>query len=133
MKTFRYIGMPLFAIMMFLGLAACSSDDDDDDKTPVETLAGTTWKVIVTDENGMQGATFTFNEDGSVVAKPSYWSKVTYSVTDNTLKIVFNDDDYITGTLVVNGNTAAYSYYWADVHGQWEQKEKVHNMTLHKQ
>lgn len=125
--------MALFAIMMCLGFAACSSDDDDDGKTSVETLAGTTWKVTATDESGMQGATFTFNADGSVMSNPSYWSKVTYSVTGNTLKIVFNDDDYITGTLAVNGNVAVYSYYWADVQGQWEKKEDVHKMTLQKQ
>ena len=34
MKTFRFIGMALFAVLMCVNLASCSSDDDPTDESP---------------------------------------------------------------------------------------------------
>lgn len=127
MKTLRSIGMALLAVILCVSFATCSDDDDES-----STLAGTTWKIITTDEEDMEGVTFTFNENKTVTVNPSIWSKVTWSVSDNDLKIVFQDDDYIQGTISINGNSAAYQYMWYDVNGEWGGEES-HSMTLEKQ
>ena len=134
MKTLRNFGMALLTIMLCVNLVACS-DDDDDNKTPATppTLANTSWKIMTSDEAGIQGSIFTFNEDQTVTVKPSSWSKVTYSLNGSTLKIVFNDDDYIEGPVSVNGNKATYAYKWYDMGGSLEGNGKQHNMTLQKQ
>ena len=81
----------------------------------------------------MIGVTFTFNKDNSVTTNPVIWSKVTYSLSDSNLNIYFQDDDYITGTISINGNTASYKYHWADVQGEWSNDDEVYTMTLTKQ
>ena len=131
MKTLRFIGMALLAVVLCVNFAACSDDEDEPQTTPA-TLAGTTWKIITSDENGMEGATFTFNEDKTVTVNPSMWSKVTYSVSDSNLKIIFNDDDYIEGAIAINGNSATYQYKWYDIDGTVH-SETQHSMTLQKQ
>ena len=131
MKTLRFIGMALLAVVLCVNFAACSDDEDEPQTTPA-TLAGTTWKIVTSDENGMEGATFTFNEDKTVTVNPSMWSKVTYSVSDSNLKIIFNDDDYIEGAIAINGNSATYQYKWYDIDGTVH-SETQHSMTLQKQ
>lgn len=81
----------------------------------------------------MEGATFAFKTDGTVTVNPSMWSKVTYSVSDNDLKIVFNDDDYIQGAISINGKTATYKYKWYDIDGGIQGSGTQHSMTLQKQ
>lgn len=44
MKTFRYIGMALLAIMLCVGFVACSSDDDDETASAASALVGTEWQ-----------------------------------------------------------------------------------------
>ena len=132
MKTLRFIGMALLAIVLCVNFAACSDDDDEPQVTPA-TLPGTTWKITSSDENGMEGATFTFNEDKTVTVNPSMWSKVTYSVSGSDLKIVFNDDDYIQGAISINGNSATYQYKWYDIDGTVQGDGAQHSMTLQKQ
>ena len=131
MKTLRFIGMALLAVVLCVNFAACSDDEDEPQTTPA-TLAGTTWKIASSDEDGMEGATFTFNEDKTVTVNPSMWSKVTYSVSDSNLKIIFNDDDYIEGAIAINGNSATYQYKWYDIDGTVH-SEMQHSMTLQKQ
>lgn len=80
----------------------------------------------------MIGVTFTFNNDNSVTTNTVIWSKVTYSLSGNKLSIFFEDDDYITGTISINGNTASYKYHWVDVHGEWNDDDKIYTMTLTK-
>lgn len=132
MKPLRFIGMAILAVVLCVNFVSCSDDDDEPQVTPA-TLPRTTWKITASDENGMEGATFTFNEDKSVTVNPSMWSKVTYSVSENNLKIVFNDDDYIEGTISINGNTATYQYKWYDIDGTVHGSGTQHSMTLQKQ
>lgn len=133
MKTLRYIGMTLLAVVLCVNFAACSDDDEDDTQVTPATLAGTTWKITSSDENGMEGATFTFKNDGTVTVNPSKWEKVTYSVSGSDLKIIFNNDDYIQGAISINGKTAAYKYKWYDIDGSVQNSGTQHNMTLQKQ
>ena len=133
MKTLRFIGMALLAVVLCVNFAACSDDDEDEPQVTPTILAGTTWKITASDENGMEGATFTFKADGTVTVNPSMWSKVTYSVNNSDLKIVFNDDDYIEGAISINGNAATYKYKWYDIDGSVQGSGTQHNMTLQKQ
>lgn len=133
MKTLRFLGMALLAVVLCVNFAACSDDDEDEPQVTPTTLAGTTWKITASDENGMEGVTFTFKADGTVTVNPSMWSKVTYSVNDSDLKIIFNDDDCIEGAISINGNTATYKYKWYDIDGSVHGSGTQHNMTLQKQ
>ncbi len=139
MKTFRLIGMALLAIVMGVSFSACSSDDDDNN----DSLAGTTWKVVSVDKDDDSfeewiGKTATFNADGTVTFKPdASWTYSQWTLKDNTLKVVLGEgypDDYVEGTLSVNGNSATWNCYWADVDGEWTDKDETHAiMHLQKQ
>ncbi len=135
MKTFKLIGMALLAIVMSVSFIACSSDDDDNQETTSISLAGTTWKVVSIDNGGTNfedwpGATATFNADGTVTFKPDTgWGYTRWTLSDNILKLVVGEDaadDYVEGTLSINGNSATWDCYWADVDGKWTNKDKTH-------
>ena len=131
MKTFKLVGMALLAVVMSISFIACSSDNDDDK----ETLSGTTWKFVSIDNadedfNEWTGSTATFNADGTVSFKPDTgWNYTRWTLNDNTLKIVLGEkaaDDYIEGTLSISGTSASWNCYWADVDGEWTNKDKTH-------
>lgn len=140
MKTLKLIGMALFAIVMSVSFIACSNDDDDD-KEASTSLVGTTWKVTSVDNadedfNGWTNVTATFNEDGTVTFNPNAgWNYTRWTLNDKTLKIVVGEDaadDYIEGTISINGKSATWNCYWADVDGNWTNKDKTH-ATVHLQ
>ena len=75
MKTLRFIGMAIVAIIMSVNFAACSDDDEDDNRPLVEKLIGH-W--VLTYEEGFEKdfehpekdeceyfGNFTFREDGT--------------------------------------------------------------------
>ncbi len=104
---------------MSVSFIACSSDDDDNN----DSLAGTTWKVTSVDNavgefKYWPGATATLNADGTVTFNPkNAWTYAQWTLKDNTLKIVIGEghpDDYIEGTLSVNGNSATWDCYWGN-------------------
>ncbi len=50
MKTLRYIGMALVAMVLCVGLASCSDDDEDGDTIPTLTeLVGSVWNGTTPD------------------------------------------------------------------------------------
>ena len=67
MKTFRFIGMALFAILVCVNFAACSSGDDDPTEEPEEggvVVSGKKNKKIVgTSEESPYSETYTFSYD----------------------------------------------------------------------
>ena len=64
MKTFRFLGMALLAVVMCANFIACSSDDDEDDGG--YKLAGTTWTQDGDDD------VFSFLNGGEVVTYENY-------------------------------------------------------------
>ena len=133
MKTLRYIGMAIFAVILNVHFIACSDDDEDEPQTTPATLAGTTWKIITSDEEGMEGVTYTFHENMTVTVNPPKWSDITYSVNGNSLRIIFYESAYTEGKLSINGNSALYQYQWFEMDGTPEESGMQHSMTLQKQ
>lgn len=133
MKILRNFSMAILAIILSVFFIACSDDDKDEPQTTPPTLTGTIWKIATTDENYMMGVTFTFNDNKTVTVNPPLWSKVTYWINGNNLRIVFNDDDYIEGSIVINCNSATYQYKWYDIDGTIHGSGRQHSMTLQKQ
>ena len=89
MKTFRFIGMALLAIVMCVNFASCSSDDDEKDNSSL--LIGR-WQLVSDREvyefkaNG-EFFLYEFDEDGDIGAKGT-WEK-----SGNSLKLKFTIDD----------------------------------------
>lgn len=142
MKYLKFLGMALIAIIMSVGFVACGSDDDDNNSNPQPTnpttevkkaLAGTTWKITTCVDKDFIGVVCTFNSDNTMVFNPSKWSKTTYSVNDDNLKLVVDNDEYMVGPLTVNGTTASYQYKWYDNEGKPLYNGRTFNMTLAKQ
>ena len=71
MKTFRMIGMALFAVLMCVNFTSCSSDDDDETQEEFSIVG--TWKMI---QGDMDEWTIIFRENGT--ARDS-WSDEGYS------------------------------------------------------
>lgn len=135
MKTLRLIEMALLAIVMSVSFIACSNEEAS------TSLVGTTWKVTSVDNgdvslNDLTNVTVTFNENGTVTFNPKTVHTYTlWTLNDNTLKIVLGEDeadDYIEGTISINGKSATWDCYWADVYGQWTHKDEPH-ATVHLQ
>jgi len=144
MKTYRYIGMALVAMLLSLCFNGCSSDDDEEGGL-TSSLAGTTWKIISHsgfdegsgDEDDVPvGTIMKLNADGNItfitpLDRTGKWSEV-----DGKLKIViFNEDGYTDGyalgTFSINENTATYNYTYYDDDGEWE--NGGYTVTLQKQ
>ncbi len=126
--------MALLAIVMSFSFVACSSDDNDE-KEASTSLNGTTWKVTSVDNggsdfNGWTNVIATFNADGTITFNPeTSWTYAHWTLNGNTLKFVLGEghaDDYVEGTLSINGKTAVWDCYWADVDGEWSHKDETH-------
>lgn len=96
MKTFRMIGMALFAVLMCVNLASCSSDDDDDVQVPEDFTIIGTWKMIEGDD--MDQWFIVFNEDGT---GHESWIYGEYS-DESTFTYRFDSEDLIIYTQYPN-------------------------------
>ena len=145
MKTFRFFGMVVVAILLSLNFIACS-DDDDNDYSKGSSLAGTTWKIVsVAAQNeewriDFEGYSVTFKSDGSVVFSPDVdWSYAKWSLNEDVLKFTLGEgfpDENVVGKIIFDGNTATWHCYWEDVNGRYSYKDKPEYhaiLTLRKQ
>ena len=113
MKTFRFIGMALFAILMCVNFAACSSSDDDPTEEPEEggvVVSGKKLtKIVCKSESTTDIETYTFNYDskGRLIEatesyeEDGYKDTETYQFTwgDDAIKVVINPNYNYTLTL----------------------------------
>lgn len=135
----KYVFLLLAIVVTSFAFISCS--DDDDDKEASTSLVGTTWKVTSVDNadgdfDDWTNATVTFNKNGTVTINPyTGWNYTHWTLNDKTLKIVVGEhaaDDCIEGTISINGKSATWNCYWADVDGEWTNKDKTH-ATIHLQ
>lgn len=130
MRTLRFIGMAIVAVIMSINFAACS---DDDEKEATTTIEGT-WKYTSSSDEDLRSGTFTFKNDGGLVWNDGEEtsSNCSYTLSNNKLKIVLNQDDYIEGTITISNNQATFKYTWHDYAGEWND-DTEYTMTLVKQ
>lgn len=156
MKTLRYVGMVVLAIMLCVNFTACSDDEDEEKQptTPPEetpappqeetpatpaTLAGTTWKITSSTDDGVfPGISLTFHEDKTVTTdSPDFTVGLTYEAKGNTLKIVWlwggAYNEYMEGPLTIEGNTATYTFNWFNMDGSCNTIDDPRTLTLQKQ
>ena len=98
MKTLRFIGMAVIAVIMSVNFMACSDDDHEDDKQS-NTIIGT-WEVTgdsdSDEEHNAIGEIYTFYSNGTVLNE---WENDFYTYnyklnSDNTiLSIDYEDGD----------------------------------------
>ena len=121
------------ALVLSVGIVACS-DDDDDNKS--NALVGTTWKIMsASEDNGLVGIEITFKSDGTFVMSRDGWTYAKWSLKGETLTLTVGEgmpDDYMKGAISIDGNNASYTYHWGDVEGEWEDEDS-YTMTLQKQ
>ena len=101
MKTFRFYGMLLMAVLMTFSFAACGDDDDDDE---VASIVGTKWYSA----NDMDGrivsyTIFCFNQGGvldveHLVINNNKWYKglshrYIYTVSGNKVRVTFHEGE----------------------------------------
>ena len=108
MKTLRFIGMAIVAIIMSVNFVACSDDDDDN---PIVGV----WQNDDEDEH----LRLTFNADGSGEEylcwdndSESYRHQFTYTYDSatSTLVITYEDGDTTKETVTFNGNTMTLAH-----------------------
>ena len=61
MKTLRFIGMALIAVIMCVNFVACSDDDEEEANAAIEG----TWKYSSSSDEDMRSGSFTFKSNGS--------------------------------------------------------------------
>ena len=65
MKTFRFIGMAIIAILIGVNFASCSSDDEEETtNSEYKTLLGS-WQMSEQDGDILITSSFTFNSNGT--------------------------------------------------------------------
>ena len=70
MKTFRLVGMALFAVLMCVNFASCSSSDDDptEEKEGGVVVSGKKLaKIVGTSENSSETITFSYDNKGRLI------------------------------------------------------------------
>ena len=111
MKTFRFIGMALFAFLMCVNLTSCSGGDDDPTEEPEEggvVVSGKKLtKIVGTSENRSYSETYTFSYDSKgrlieakeIEEENGYKDTETYQFTwgDDAIKVICTYSEY-TGT-----------------------------------
>ena len=108
MKTLRFIGMAIVAIIMSVNFVACSDDDDDN---PIVGV----WQNDDEDEH----LRLKFNADGSG-EEYLFWDNdsesyrhqftYTYDSATSTLVITYEDGDTTKETVTFNGNTMTLAH-----------------------
>ena len=107
MKTLRFIGMAIIAVIMSVNFAACSSDDDDENKSD-SPLVGT-WMMTksikdghtrIPGQNGFDsGLGLVFSANGTfynlVENEKVEEGKYSYDEKGNTLTLIYIDDDTV--------------------------------------
>lgn len=97
MKTFRFIGMALFAVLMCVNFTSCSGGDDDPTEEPEEggvVVNGKNLvKIVGKSANGSYSETYTFSYDnkGRLVAAKVMEVEENDSSTD-TFDFIWGDD-----------------------------------------
>ena len=115
MKTLRFIGMAIIAIIMSVNFTACSDDDEDEKQS--NTIIGT-WKVTGDSDSDEEynaiGEVYTFYSNGTVSVEYKGGSDVyNYKLnSDNTiLSIDYEDGDgYEEMYLEITGNRMKWTY-----------------------
>ncbi len=113
MKTLRYIGMALFAMVLCVGIASCSDDDDEDsDKIPTNAeLVNTSWRG--TFDGASVTVTFESTTELDIVAvfdgqTEHFTSTYTYDEVTGEFATTYGVDN-ITG--YIKGNTITYTLW----------------------
>lgn len=107
MKTFRFIGMAIVAIIMSVNFAACS--DDDDDNSSNNPLIGT-WQEA---DGGDDYLIWTFKADGKAVEQNYYHGEIegpypftyTYDSKTSILVVDYGEGDIDNYDVTIKGNT----------------------------
>ncbi|MBC5606890.1 DUF5640 domain-containing protein [Bacteroides difficilis] len=100
MKTLRFIGMAIVAIIMSVNFVACSDDDDDN------PIVGT-WRSEVSNNSY---DSFTFNTDGSGIWQAYRDNRQTdsdtfkYSIDGDKITFTWADGEIYTSTFSISGN-----------------------------
>ena len=120
MKTIKFLGIALMAMLLSVGYSSCSKSDDGEKKLG-NPLAGT-WSGEGHDSNGDAFlAKVVFNADGSGVF--SEWelsdsdidtSNFKYTYTDNTITFNWGDGSPETWTYSISGNKLYLSHSGVD-------------------
>ena len=121
MKTLRFLGMAVVALLMTFVVASCGSDDDNSGNG----LAGTSWKITKVDEISSEwhdddvNSVFAFYADGTgletrstLKTKNFKWSMDGSNVL--TLRWInskgeIRTSDACQGTFAITGNTAVWT------------------------
>lgn len=130
MKAIRNIGFAISAIFVCLSFTSCDDDDYYDDNYGYNSLVGGVWTVTQCDQPQMNGINFRFYPDGDVTTNAVNWYDVEYSLQGSYLQLSFNGESAISGRILINYDTAIYTYYWNEVYGSWGYPGPQYTMTL---
>lgn len=131
MKTFRFIGMALFAVLMCVNFTSCSGGDDDPTEEPEEggvVVNGKNLvKIVGKSANGSYSETYTFSYDnkGRLIAATEAEEEGGYKETD-TFELVWGDDAIkVTEKSTYSGSIYTESYIFTLKNGlvQYEDEE----------
>ena len=95
MKTFRFIGMALFAVLMCVNFASCSSSDDDptEEKEESEVVVSgkKLVKMVAESEDWKESRTFSYDDNGRLI-KAIEIDEYEYGSSNHTYQFIWGDD-----------------------------------------
>ena len=124
MKTLRFFGMLLVAVVISFGMTACGGDDDDDTgggaTTATFSIVGT-WRQYFQSNDSIRGQVYnqwTFKSDhtGTLVEEVGYGSDTPepfkWEQTNSAVNITLADENTITARIieVVDSKTVVINY-----------------------
>ena len=132
MKTLRFFGMALVAVILSVNFVACS--DDDDESSNAASLVGT-WKIVksVSDEGGTEEPdcpywvidSSTIYSTDEVGEEKSDYCSYTYDAEKKTIHLTYINDGSDWGTLTVLKLTSDELVYRDDEEGLTEHCKRI--------
>ena len=120
MKQFGLLGMTLVALIMSVGLVACSSSDNDDNNGDGGNSPKKLTKVITSYEDGNEEAEFfSYDTNGKLKSYNLGGEIYTFNWTDDIVTITNNTEGktetcYIADNLIRNSTVYNTKYYYND-------------------
>lgn len=113
MKTIRFSGMALMAILLSVGFTACSSDNDDDNNGGGNGKASASSVFTGGLPKSVAGMSLTYNSDGTLASITNGGERVSFeygsgtrAVAANTVRMTIYDEDemYASFDMTLNSN-----------------------------
>ncbi len=126
MKTLRFLGMALVAVVLSAGICACSDDDASSPSSSSAIIRTTDGdRLLLTSIKEGSDNVYKFGYDDEGRCTYLYWGWYDYDISYNPYKIVDDEDDDLSFTFNGSGYVTKIKSSWSEKDYDYEYSESV--------